>query len=222
MKIILLAALVVVAFAPESMADVFNDGGYYIIDNDDYAEDVIFLDIETFNDPGTHLDLNNGGEVSELEAWKISTINMTGGLVDYSLAALDNSVISVSGGSVGHHIGVYDNATITMSGGSVGTYLKASHDGTFYLEGTNFAINGTALAYGSKLSDFVSSTDIINGYDFYTGTITGTLTDGSALNNEFRIYNNGIDYNADIIIIPEPCTLVLLSLGGLVLRRCKA
>lgn len=52
----------------------------------------------------------------------------------------------------------------------------------------------------------------------YTGTITGVLSDGSSLECTFGIMNdeNGVS-NANIYLIPEPCSLVLLGLG--VLRR---
>ena len=40
--------------------------------------------------------------------------------------------------------------------------------------------------------------------DFYAGTITGTLADGTALDNNFSIYNTGIYAGTGDIIIGTP------------------
>ena len=74
------------------------------------------------------------------------------------------------------------------------------------LPATDFEVDGTPLAYGDKLSNFGTLATNPKGQDYYTGTITGTLADGSALNNNtFVIYNTG-DFagTGDIILTPEP------------------
>ena len=128
------------------------------------------------------------------------------------------------GGSVGGTLGAGGYGLITMSGGTVGDNLGVEVNGTIYLDGTGFEADGTPLTYGAKLSDF--GTLYYNPtYEnfYYAGTITGTLADGSALDNTFEIYNTGLwEGTADIYIIPEPCSLVLFGLGGLVLRRHKS
>jgi len=46
------------------------------------------------------------------------------------------------------------------------------------------------------------------------GTLTGTLANGDALNSPFSLFQPG----ADILFIPEPATVLILGLGGLLLR----
>lgn len=216
--IVLLIALVVLSVNPAAMAApvYFDDGASYTFDNDTYQDDSVKLDYYTANDPGTGLYLVDGGLVYELYAYNSASITMTGGSVD-SLWACGNGIVTVTGGSVGQELGATDNGTVTMSGGSVdpnlfawenatvtitggsvGNVLEARTNATIYLDGTGFQVNGTPLVNGDKLSDFVT---LAEGY--YTGTITGTLSDGSALDNTFKIYDTAE------IIIGEHCNFVL-------------
>ena len=63
-----------------------------------------------------------------------------------------------------------------MSGGSVGDRLWAQTNGMVYLDGTGFQVNGQALDYGDKLSNFVPLVE--NGdYDYYTGEVESYETE---------------------------------------------
>ncbi len=180
----------------------------------------------------------NGGSIGgNLEASDNGTITMTGGTVGEWFTASGNSTITMDGGSVAGYLYASGNGNITMNGGTVSGWLRAFNDSiitmtggsvtgrltawenaTIYLEGSNFKVNDTSLQYGDKLSDFATLGN--NGYeDYYYGTITGTLTDGSTLNNRFDIFNIApFPGTGDIIIIPEPCTFLLLGLGVSMLR----
>ena len=97
--------------------------------------------------------------------------------------------------------------------------LSILQNGTIYLQGSDFEISGQSLSYGDKLSNFGTLVYNSNS-DYYTGTITGTLSDGSDLNSTFYIHNlENLAGTGDIIIIPEPITLTLLGLGGLLIRK---
>jgi len=187
----------------------------------------------------------SGGSVTyDLGAGHNSSINIISGYVGRALEADGNSSITISGGWVGEDLDVDDSATanmtagyidedvrasddsvITISGGTVGGHFATYNNGTIYLDGTGFQVDGQALSYGDKLSDFVPLVEHRPAgegiWDFYYGNITGTLADGvSTLDNRFWIYNTGEnDGIADIIIVPEPCSLLLFGLAGLVLRR---
>lgn len=166
----------------------------------------------------------SGSVGGNLTAHGGSTVTMSGGSVGNYFQARMNGIIIMAGGSVERGLEAINNGTITMSGGSVGT-LGAGINGTIYLNGTGFKVDGQTLTYGDKLSDFVPLVVYRpdgNIYDCYTGTVTGTLADGSALNTLFAIYNTGdLAGTADIYIIPEPATVILLGFGGLILRSRK-
>jgi len=215
---------------------VIQDGSNHTFSDNTYENDSVYLDYTI--SAGTHVDLVNGGSVSNLGAYNSATITMTGGSVEWNLGANDSSTITISGGSVptfeasdnstatilggviSNGIIAYLNATITVSGGSLGPLLT-KHDATIFLNGTDFQADGDPLMLGDKLSDFGTlDTDAFG--DYYTGTVTGILSDSSALNTTFKIYNTGINAGtADIIIIPEPATIFMLGLGALTLLRKK-
>ena len=146
-------------------------------------------------------------------------VNLTNGSVGSGLQAWNNSIINMSGGIIGDRVGAWEEALITISGGTINNGFTLHKDAFIYLVGTDFEVNGNPLVAGDKLSDF--GTRIANSeHDYFTGTITGTLLDGSSLNNDFMIFN--LEYSAgigDIFVIPEPGTLVLFGLGGLLLRK---
>ena len=151
-----------------------------------------------------HLAMSGGSIGHGLVAYYYASIAMTGGSIAGELDALGYATITMSGGSVGGWIIADEDSTITVSGGLVGSRLVANTRATIFLDGTDFEVNGYALAYGDRLSDFSNS-----------GSITGTLADNTALDTDFDIFSSG----ADIIIIPEPATICLLGLGGLGLLR---
>ncbi len=229
MKKLMFFCLVILCINSVAMAaDVYiDDNTPHAFNDDTYQGSSVWLDYNTANYPGTLVNLVNGGVLTDLWAYNSSTVTMSGGLVGRYLGAWNDSTVTMSGGSVGY-LNVHENATVTVNGGTIGSVLEAYDDGTIYLDGIGFEVtdeddNTTSLSYGNKLSDFVSL--IENGeHDYYFGFITGTLSaDGSALNSLFQIFNTG-EYagTGDIIIIPEPATLVLLGLGGLLLRKRRA
>lgn len=170
-----------------------------------------------------------------------SRITITGGIVSNNLQATEQAHISMSGGEVWDGAELFDNSTFdmtggyireiipsgnvafTMSGGST-LHIQTNYSAIVYLDGTDFVVtdlnnNSTALSAGDKLSDY--STFIENGTnDFLQGNISGILSDGTVLDIPYQIFNMGDSEGiADIVIIPEPATLVVMSVGGLFLRR---
>ena len=153
----------------------------------------------------------SAGQIGDsFQAIQNSTVTLSGGSISDDLSVGENSIAVVSGGSVGGELITYNNSIVTVSGGLIGGIIKAGLWPTICstkitFKGTNFAINGHSVDYG---------TFDTGGQDSVHGTITGTLANGDPLNNEF--YING---DSNIVLIPEPATLLLLGFGGLVLRK---
>ena len=146
-----------------------------------------------------------------LYACQNSNVSVSGGTID-GIYANNNSIVTISGGNIGT-IGTglytYENAIISVSGGMIGGTIFAGYnqigESVIIFDGSDFAINGTSVAYG------IFDT---GGENSVHGTLTGTLANGGYLDNEFYIYAD-----SSIILIPEPTTLLLLGLGAVMLRR---
>ena len=77
------------------------------------------------------------------------------------------------------------------------------------IHGSDFAIDGSPVGLGEI-------TSILGGSYWYEPyrRLTGTVANGDIINNQFRIGND-----ASIVLVPEPATLLLLTLGVLTLRK---
>lgn len=214
MKIWFIAFLV---FSVQAMASLhWDDGVSHTIDSDIYQDTSIYLDnYPSPPVPGTHVDVLGGGVVHSLGAHHFSTVNITGGQVRF-LTGYDNSVSNVSGGTI-HGVTAGHNASITIAGGDITGNLAANRTGTIYLYGTGFEVyydsNVFSLSHGDRFTDFAYQQP-----ERFHGYIRGTLADGTAFDAYASIPTNN-NYGADIIIIPEPTTLLLLGLGGLLVRK---
>lgn len=157
-----------------------------------------------------------------------SKFTMMGGTLIGGLWTWQDTQAKITGGTVEGNIIAEGTSTIELSGGSFDGELTAYSNGTIYLEGTGFQAtdldgNTTDLSYGDRLSWFGTVIDPYGWDASYVGSITGTLADGSILDSAFRVLpydvHSDFDCNADIIIIPEPASILLFGLGGLVFRR---
>jgi hypothetical protein len=239
-KAIFLMVIMAILFAFENQGQAaidIQDGGSHVIDNNSYQNSTVNLDRTIANNPGTHVDMVDGGQVGSLGLFNKSSLTMTGGSVGGSLYGWQNSTITVSGGSINTFYAI-DNSKVTMTGGQIGELaagfnstmtisggsfdtIRAYYNGTIYLAGTGFKVDGQPLSYDDKLSDFGTFyTRIPWGLGWisnvYTGTITGRLADGSYLNNPFYVHTDG---SAEIFVIPEPATILLVGLGMFALRK---
>ncbi|GEM_PF-1244602 len=150
----------------------------------------------------------SGGEVGEFRAWDSSTVDISGGEVSF-LNTRNSSTVDISGGEV-DGLGAGGSSTVDISGGSVDE-LGAWDRSTVTLIGYDFeALDGLEL----------DEVEIINGVPQYEVTGTGTLK--GTWFGETESWTIDIGWNdetATIMAIPEPATLALLGLGGLVLLR---
>ena len=151
----------------------------------------------------------SGGTADCMEASGNSQAIMSGGTVVGSLFVRDSSQLTMSGGTVGYLFS--DGGQTTMSGGRLSETLGIRLDtgAELIIEGSNFAIDGTLFGFG-EITSILGGGYTLEPYR----RITGTLSNGDVLNTQFQIGRN-----ASITLVPEPCTLLLLGLGAVMLRR---
>ena len=218
-----LAVVLVALCADCARTDIlhFSDGGHHIINYT--ITDSVRVDYDA---PGaaTQLDIVDGGRITRtLRAYHNSTINIQGGEIESTVFAWGNCIMSISGGTLDALHILYDaqvtvtsgrisdsltligNNNVPFSGGTIGTDITVDGDALLTFVGGNFAIDGNPVGYGDLASDYA-----------LTGTVTGILSNGDTLNNNFSIDAPF----ADITFIPEPATILLLGFGALsVIRR---
>ena len=205
-KLIFVATIVFVLNI-EMLARIYIDDG--LIHNIDYAiPEEVWVDYYVPTTI-TAVNLQNGGHItSDWEGFGNSIINILGGSITDDLQGQDNTEVNIYSGSIGDTFYVNENCIATMSGGSVGEFAIFD-DSRQTIIGSDFAVNGIVFGYGSL-------TSILGGsyQNELARRLTGTLDNGEFLDDIFYIGNN-----AQITLIPEPATLVLLGLSGLVLMR---
>ena len=162
-----------------------------------------------------------GGSVTEgISAGGDATLTMKNGTVkDYSTQ--NNALGVIEGGTVENIITAFGDSHIDIKGGEILNQLRVFENGEINLYGSDFYVNGDPIAYGEGIFEVFGDTLAFSG-SRYSGRITGTLADGTLLDNDFYIYNIGSwEGVADIYIIPEPTTLLLLGMGGMLIGKRK-
>ena len=182
------------------------------------------------------VDISGNGYVKAHHAYNSSTLTISGGSVD-GLVATDTSAVDISGGSVNYTLHAYNCSTVDISGGSVGDLL-ASDSSAVDISGGSVAV----LRANSSSAVDISGGSVVDLYAYDTSTVTFHARDfsvasGLSLDGD-RVQGTGIlsgewfdgkrwainirtnDATATILAIPEPATLGLLAVGGvLALRR---
>lgn len=171
-----------------------------------------------------------GGLADYISTFDSSTLNFHGGNAE--VGAFGTSMINILGGNV-EHATTSGNGTIYFLGSDYTDSLVASDFGVVFMEsgileriiGENL---GVANLYGGVVSDYItahdSSTINVYGYDLVKTVSGGTYGDGQIsgfwMNDEAFIINlRGQETFGNVNLIPEPSSLILLTLGALALRR---
>ena len=173
-----------------------------------------------------------GGSADWIATYDASTLNVVDGSAD--IEAFDYSTVHISGGSLGI---VRSSASSTLSfsdSASADSIRSANFATTTITGGTTVDISVVDSAvvglYGGTITDYISAYDSstinIYGYDLVKtsagglygyGQVNGYLADDTYFSVD--LYNT--DAYSHINLVPEPCTLVLVGVGALLVRRKK-
>ncbi len=137
----------------------------------------------------TYLDntaIVSGGELQNgVQIYGESYGNISGGQIE-RVYARDDSSVDVTGGLFTYGPFATNNAVLDITGGLFGDTIDVRYNAVITIHGTGFN-----YPYG-EIPDT-------------TGTLTGTLNSGEAINNNFSISHYGSGYDgAAIVLVPEP------------------
>jgi len=183
------------------------------------------------------VDIAVGGDVDRLDAFGTSTVHLTGGIVD-TLLARDTSAVHLSSQCV--RVGALttlNSSTVHFTGGIVNT-LSVQNTSAVDISGMSrvswlgtFDTSMVHLSGGTvdRLDAFENSAVTFYGKDFFLGTGlsldgervlgTGILSGRWLGGTTWAVNITGNDSGATILLMPEPTTLALLALGGLLALR---
>jgi hypothetical protein len=166
-----------------------------------------------------------GGSAGTLIAYNASTLNILSGSVYYLYTWGSGSVVNISGGSVDHLDVLADNGTANIYGGWVdGLFTSGVVDvfgGSVY---TLCAYPGSVVTFHGRNFDVRGGLWWDGNRVLGTGLLTGEWMDGTPCAVNIHVNESRDEYKATILVVPEPATLALLTLGGLLAfrrRRCK-
>ena len=196
----------------------------------------------------TTLRLLDGGSILSLETYGHSQIEIEGGIIGGGFQIHDSSVVTMTSGYIHGGIDLTHWSELYMTGGDVLENLRVSgtaiaricggniHDlsvaggdavvsGGFIdgsigirtvatIIGRDFTIDGEPVGFGRY--DWLDLVDPMNpsgGNQLIT--LGGVLANGDVIDNVLV----GVEPTGGFILIPEPTTVLLLGLGGLMLRR---
>jgi len=156
--------------------------------------------------------IESGDNYEVVNVWNEAIVDMSGGYLA-RLRTHDFSTINIYDGNVHQGISSLHSSTVNIYGG----ILTLDYLDILYSSMLN--IYGGDLLVGNSPGFSESSTVNIYGYDFNYGSnrLTGFLSDGSPF-----IFNElPFDEYSRMNLIPEPVSVLLLSLGIIFLRKRK-
>jgi hypothetical protein len=189
-------------------SEVFIEGGYiyhYLraYDRSQVTMSDGYVGMQFFAENHSDVTLTGGLIDDHLSINGSSILSISGGHIAGELTANNTSKVMITGGQLGTHLRAFADSEVEMSGGSMAERLYTYTSGTVTLHGTDFQINSEPVFYG-----------IYSNADYNSGILSGTLLSGDTFTTDFAIFDE-----SRIILIPEPSTLLLLSLGVLMLRK---
>ena len=203
-KILLMMVLLVVVSGGRLKAT------HHLIEDGDYFGNLALDNSDTL--------LMTGGEGDDLvmSGSSVATIENTnpiigeedGGIWEVNVSS--SSIFNLNGGEI-NSLEAYWYGTINMTGGEMGEIALYSHN--------LFNLSGGQV--GQLTITSVESWAILDGYGFSEyvpgNPITGYWHDDTAFSID--LIDDGISTYGQIIFIPEPVSVLLLGIGGLILRK---
>lgn len=125
-----------------------------------------------------------------------------GSFVFDDLSAQDASTVVMTGGTIGDDVRVRNNSVFHLWGGSIGDTIASRENSTLFIYGYDFN-----WGYGAIAAE--------------TGTLTGFLSDGTAISYAFDRGTTGAFTGTIELVyaVPSPAGIALLGLAGLVRSR---
>ncbi len=146
--------------------------------------------VATIENTAPLVGVDDGG-IWEITVSSSSILNLNGGEIN-SIRTYWSGVINMTGGEVGE-VDLYSQNLFNLSGGQVGQLTITSVESWAILDGYGF-------------SEYVPG-----------NPITGYWHDDTAFS--INLVDDGISTYDQIIFIPEPVSVLLLGIGGLILRK---
>jgi len=163
-----------------------------------------------------------------MAAYDASTVNVTAGEIN-GLSAHEFSTANVSGGTV-LTLAAYDSGTVKLFPNGTVFSLDAAGTARAYMSGgiTEYVRTGdssTMNLYGGTIANYInawdSSTINVYGYGFSYSPSGGSWNGGQLSgfwldHSPFSIDLYGTESYSHVNLIPEPATILLVALGGLI------
>ncbi len=210
--IVMMVILVIGICVESSKATItFDDGA--VNDIDYFINDDVYVTDSTGGSTTT-LNLLTSGEIyGELEADGSSVVTVEGGTIRGQLRTSGSCHVALSYGSIANGITnaivwAQGNSQITITGAEIGGDLLGHDEGKFVIFGKDFEIDGIPVDYGLIINES-------GGYPV-TKQLYGILDNEEIINVDFALWGN-----SSILLVPEPLTILLFSLGGVFIRKSK-
>ena len=157
--------------------------------------------------------INYGGDVEMWYAYRNSLIKLYGGKIGW-LKSMASSYVTIDGGSVREGIISEDNSEISIIDGD-SYWLRSYDDSIINLRGASLGFMGahdesTINVYGY---DLIKTSYGGRGY----GYVKGRWEEGGYFNIPF--FDSDTHTHVVLHEIPEPVTISMFALGGIILRR---
>jgi hypothetical protein len=182
--------------APAVGAFIYDDGLYHVINDDSHSNETVIVQDSAGGDPTT-VGVISGGIIGKdpsapsVQVFGNSVFNLNGGTTTGDIASTNMATVTISAGFAGGDVHIHGQSTLNFTGGSNSGDVRAFQSSTINISGGQQTIVGGSDGIGAihdtaKISIFGTSFNFALGpLADLSGVLTGTLFDGTSLNNSF-------------------------------------